>query len=253
MSSNLRNHDTYQIPRATKIKTVYSTEDELLGRTRLLSEWMSDGEIYLDVGCSSGEVIGSVGNRCSRAVGIDVDTRTMAEAKKQYPGFDFVLGSADNLPFADESFTTVSMLDVLEHVPDPQKSLSEIDRVLRPGGHLIISVPHKGSFWFIDAQRSKIFAAGRKILLGKNDKILEHKHYTTAELLELLPGYTVVNKHYGGLLLYPLCGYILMFTDSIGIRKISNAVRRIEESDFQRDYGERSWHLMMQLRKGERP
>ena len=252
MSPLLNDQDTYQIPRTTKVKVVYGSENGLLGRTRILSEWMSDGETYLDVGCSDGEVVGSVGSRCSKAVGLDVDTRTMTEARKRYPDFDFVLGSADNLPFEDESFTTVSMLDVLEHVPNPEKSLSEIDRVLKPGGYLIISVPHKGSFWFIDAQRSRIFAAGRKILLGKYDSVLEHKHYKTDELLKMLPSYTVVNEHYGGLLLYPLCGYVLMFTDSLGVKRLSDAIRRIEESDFQRDYGNKSWHLMMQLKKGEK-
>ena len=251
MSPILTNQDTYQIPPATEVKAGLRSENRLLGRAKLLHDWMSDGEIYLDVGCSNGEVIGSVGGRCSRAVGIDVDQRTMAEAKTNHPEFEFVLGSADDLPFDDETFTMVSLLDVLEHVPRPIESLKEINRVLKPGGHLVISVPHKGSFWFIDAQRSKIFAAGRKILLGKGDAVLDHKHYTTGELLDMLPGYTVVNKHYGGLLIYPLCGYALMFTDSMGIAGLSDKLRKIEEYDFQKDYGERSWHLMMQLMKGE--
>lgn len=251
MSQILNEQDTYQIPPTTKINSVTSLENGLLGRTKLLYNWMSDGEVYLDVGCSNGEVIGSVGKRCAKAVGIDIDERTMSEAKRNNPDFEFVLGSADNLPFDDETFTLVSMLDVLEHVPRPEESLNEINRILKPGGHLVISVPHKGSFWYIDAQRSKIFAAGRKILLGKGDAVLEHKHYLTKELLEMLPGYTLVNKHYGGLLIYPLCGYVLMFTDSIGLNSISDKIRMIEEYDFQKDYGTRSWHLMMQLKKGE--
>ena len=84
MSPLVNDQDTYQIPHTTKVKVVYGSENGLLGRTRILSEWMSDGETYLDVGCSDGEVVGSVGGRCSKAVGLDVDTRTMAEAKKTH-------------------------------------------------------------------------------------------------------------------------------------------------------------------------
>jgi SAM-dependent methyltransferase len=54
------------------------------------------------------------------------------------------VGDAQNMSgvIASGKFDTVLLLDVLEHVPDPAKVLSEIYRVLRPGGTLILSVPH---------------------------------------------------------------------------------------------------------------
>jgi SAM-dependent methyltransferase len=51
------------------------------------------------------------------------------------------LGSADNLPFADGQFDTVTHCEVLEHINDDRKVLSEINRVLTANGRLIISVP----------------------------------------------------------------------------------------------------------------
>jgi SAM-dependent methyltransferase len=51
------------------------------------------------------------------------------------------LGSADNLPFANEQFDTVIHCEVLEHINDDRKVLSEINRVLTLNGRLIISVP----------------------------------------------------------------------------------------------------------------
>ena len=45
------------------------------------------------------------------------------------------------LPFADASFDTVILSDVLEHVPSPSRLMSEIARLLAPGGHLLLNVP----------------------------------------------------------------------------------------------------------------
>lgn len=63
------------------------------------------------------------------------------------------------------------------------------------------------------------------------------------------PGYEIGRMHRGGFLLFPLCGYVLMFTDNMNVPAMSRALRRIEERDYQRDYGERSWHLMAEFRK----
>jgi SAM-dependent methyltransferase len=57
------------------------------------------------------------------------------------PGVD-VIGFADRLPFASESFDTVLATEVLEHVENAERAAAELFRVLRPGGHALISVPY---------------------------------------------------------------------------------------------------------------
>lgn len=52
-----------------------------------------------------------------------------------------VFGDGQRMPFAGDSFDTVVALEVLEHVRNPDACLAEIDRVLRPGGHLLLTVP----------------------------------------------------------------------------------------------------------------
>jgi len=56
---------------------------------------------------------------------------------------DYV-GDAQNLPFEKETFDVVFCSQVLEHLPEPQKALDEFARVLRPGGRLVLTVPHLG-------------------------------------------------------------------------------------------------------------
>ncbi|MGF2037077.1 MAG: class I SAM-dependent methyltransferase [Nostoc sp. CmiVER01] len=55
----------------------------------------------------------------------------------------FVCGDATALPFENNSFDAVTMFDLLEHVPDHQKAITEALRVLRPGGFILISTPNE--------------------------------------------------------------------------------------------------------------
>jgi SAM-dependent methyltransferase len=56
-------------------------------------------------------------------------------------------GDAQRLPFDDNSFDVATMLDVLEHLSDDCQALSEVRRVLRPGGALVMSVPAYQKLW----------------------------------------------------------------------------------------------------------
>jgi ubiquinone/menaquinone biosynthesis C-methylase UbiE len=58
-------------------------------------------------------------------------------------GADIQQGNLDaDLPFADQSFDYVTCLEGLEHIENPQQAMREFARVLKPGGHLIVSVPN---------------------------------------------------------------------------------------------------------------
>jgi SAM-dependent methyltransferase len=235
------------------ILLVDEADGTLLGRVKIAYDWIEEGDRLLDVGCSEGELLHWVSPKCRLAAGLDVDERTLRTAQARCPDAELHRGSADRLPFRDGCFTVVSMLDVLEHLTAPMEALEEVDRVLAPGGRFILSVPHKGTFGFIDAQKSQLFAAGRRLLLGKDDPVVDHRHFGLNEITGLLPGYEVGRMHSGGLLIYPLCGYALMVSDNIGAGRVSRAIRRLEEMDFTQDYGPRSWHIMLELRKeGER-
>jgi SAM-dependent methyltransferase len=85
----------------------------------------------LDVGCGRRPYVGLL-SEVSEYVGVDADTRSG----------DADLGAlAYALPFASASFDTVLSTQTLEHVEQPQRAVAEMARVLRPGGHLILSAP----------------------------------------------------------------------------------------------------------------
>jgi SAM-dependent methyltransferase len=65
---------------------------------------------------------------------------------------------AERLPFADASFDSVSLLDVLEHTRDERTTLAEVCRVLRPGGLLVLTVPGRHVFSVLDPDNAKFRA-----------------------------------------------------------------------------------------------
>jgi SAM-dependent methyltransferase len=75
--------------------------------------------------------------------------KTFFAGATEYVGMDYltdrskpdIVGSATDIPMPDLSFDTVVCTEVLEHVPDPSKAFSELCRVLKTGGHLILSTP----------------------------------------------------------------------------------------------------------------
>jgi SAM-dependent methyltransferase len=219
------------------------------GRAGVAAAWMEHKGMVLDIGCAAGMF--SLLSRESgvTGVGVDISLGSLRQAKKESPGFEFALASADHLPWPDQTFDTILMLDVLEHVPYEQEALAEVDRVLRPGGKFIISVPNKGEFNRVDAQNSLLFAMGRKAM-GRPGQHTLHRHYSIDELRALMPSsFRLSRVRYGGLLLFPLCGYVTMLTDNIRMHFFSSFVRSVEQVDFDRDFGQKSWHLMAEFIK----
>jgi SAM-dependent methyltransferase len=71
---------------------------------------------------------------------IEVDEARVAKAKRRHPGCDFRVGSVTDLPFADDEFDTVLDFSTIDHVADPARVLDEYQRVLKPGGRLVLVV-----------------------------------------------------------------------------------------------------------------
>jgi len=106
---------------------------------RLLARYRYDRPI-LDVGCGDGH-FASVLFPDGVDAGIDPSPASISEARRRGVFRDLKVASACALPFPDESFASIVSNCVLEHIPDLDGALSEIARVLKPGGLFVLTVP----------------------------------------------------------------------------------------------------------------
>lgn len=93
----------------------------------------------LDLGCGTGMLLMSLEKRAKFAVGVDMSAEMLGAAKKRATKTGLVLADADHLPFADESFDVVVSVTLLQNMPDPERTVRELVRVLQPGGKAIIT------------------------------------------------------------------------------------------------------------------
>lgn len=96
----------------------------------------------LDVGCSSGVLLSrlTVTYRIE-GVGVDISLSSLKTASLEDPHLNrYSLADGESLPFEEESFDYVFSFDLLEHLPEPEKCIREMSRVLKPGGVLLIYV-----------------------------------------------------------------------------------------------------------------
>lgn len=104
------------------------------------------GEKYLDAGCGTGLLLRHLPKG---SVGIDINPRNIARARKHAPNATLVEGDIEKMPFKDGEFSTVVCTEVIEHQPNPAPTIKELRRVLKKGGVLIGSVPSVSPVWFL--------------------------------------------------------------------------------------------------------
>ncbi len=114
----------------------------------------------LDVGCGAGFATNYLSGYSDNITGVDLAEGALQTAKKfGDKKIKYICADANHLPFEDQKFDVVISLDFLEHVPNPAKIISEVSRVLKPGGlffyhtfsknWLSYLVVIKGVEWFV--------------------------------------------------------------------------------------------------------
>ena len=103
-----------------------------------------EGETIVDIGCYSGTFTDAVACRLpgSQVTGIDYDPENLRIARFLYPERNFVRSSVYELTLGDESIDCITFQEVIEHLEGAAKAIKEINRVLKPGGTLILTTPH---------------------------------------------------------------------------------------------------------------
>ncbi|HWH10995.1 MAG TPA: class I SAM-dependent methyltransferase [Solirubrobacteraceae bacterium] len=160
------------------------------GRRRVIAEALrrmalpSDVAI-LDAGCGSGRNMVDLA-AFGRVTGLELADASVAKARERAVG-EVVQGTLDAMPFAADTFDLAVSFDVIEHLEDDRLALSELRRVVRPGGRLLLTVPAYPQLW------------------SQHDVVNHHfRRYTLRTLVAATDaaGWQIVSStHFNGLLL----------------------------------------------------
>ncbi len=101
----------------------------------------SHGTSLLDMPCGDGLVTSMMRAKFERVVGVDASGKHLAEARKRLPGAEFHEALIEQLRLG-ETFDTITMLNILEHVVDPVVTLRKAAEFLKRDGVLIVHVPN---------------------------------------------------------------------------------------------------------------
>lgn len=182
----------------------------------------------LDMGCGIGGYIHFVKDY-KEFTGIDLSDVAISESNKIFgnrPGVRYISMDATNLKFIDDYFDIIIAKEVIEHLPEPQRAIKEVFRVLKPGGLCVVSSPNSDSL-HLRVNR----------ILGYPDFKCSFDHikeFTFQEAVEILVHEGFMIKDTAGIFLHPYWG----------IKGIDTQVRHMTDNDprmieILRDLGKR--------------
>ena len=127
------------------------TNLEFLDQARVLRS----GDRILEIGCGIGSVVSRLSSQGYEVVGTDISCEAIEYGQKKYAGIRLEVQPAEALPYEDGAFDVVLSFDLFEHVAATDAHLSEVRRLLRPGGHYLFQTPNKYSNVVYETLRTK--------------------------------------------------------------------------------------------------
>lgn len=176
-----REFSTYQKYRLENWRTSYIKR--IFDALEIKSSLENRDDLYLDIGVGgSGYTVIEAAKKGVKSIGIDLSSVGMQQAKElaREQGVEnlcqFVISSAEDLPFKERTFSKISSIAVLEHLSDDKQAIAEISRVITERGRIFITVPNTYKRLFF------LF----RFLSRINDKKVGHlRHYSEEELIGL--------------------------------------------------------------------
>ena len=182
----------------TFVSQVQARERVFLKSLDFIERFVSHRGKILDVGTAGGSFLGVAKQRGWKVAGCEPNHWLSEWGRKRY-GITIKAGTIFNMELKDASFDVVTLWDVLEHAPDPKAVLIECNRILKPGGLLVVNYPD------IDSLIARLMGRKWVFLLSV------HLYYFTLETMRKmlqLSGFQLVKykRHWQSLEL----GYIFM-------------------------------------------
>ena len=132
--------------------------DRLQGEIAL--GFLSGCEKIIEAGCGTGRFTLKLAQAGHEVSAFDVSGQMLSEAREKVEGggagdrVSFALGDIEHINAADNAFDGAFTNAVIRHFPDPQKSISELARVVRPGGIVVVDYLNRSLFNLADAARN---------------------------------------------------------------------------------------------------
>lgn len=182
-------------------------------RIKVLKELLPHKKVdnVLFLGCGQGDELSLIVEGNVLVIGLDISRTGLQKAKAKNPNFIFIQGDAHYLPFRKKLFDIVICSEVLEHLPNTEKCISEIHRVLGEQGIFILTVPNWISFFGLFRKAGEII--NRSKLTSDNQPI--DNWFTPSKLKNLLKKKFSVTED-RGIWYYPPTGK--------GNKRISNKI-----------------------------
>lgn len=92
----------------------------------------------LEVGCGTGNYLERLNDKPTLLVGLDISRNMLVKAKSKLPDLMLIQSNAEYLPFSEDSFDAIYCIQVLHHILDKNKFISEIHRTLKQGGKFVL-------------------------------------------------------------------------------------------------------------------
>lgn len=235
----------YRLHRVAKwfTKNINPELSVLTDRQKWAFTWLPQSNLVVDIGCSNRPLINLLKSKCKKVIGIDTDIDALLSLRNQNLDITLVQAKAENLPLPSNFADVALLLDVLEHTQDEKMVISEAWRILKPDGLLILSVPYKGLFSFLDPEN-----LSRKIK-SKTDYPY-HKHYSFTDLRRLFFRlFKIEHKHYGGLFLFPITFGLNNFFSKHFNLDLSKFLNKVGDIDYNVSWGRMSYNLIIKARK----
>lgn len=147
-----------------------------------LSRQYQRNSTILDIGCGTGRISR---NFQGILIAFDINLWNLHRARYHAPHAYHFLGDAENLAIASDSVDFVLCTETLEHIPQANKLLEEVKRVLKPAGKLLLTVPTDSPIWKLRKHLTYTHPHSEPF----------HRNYSLKELRKLLNDFKIVEVH----------------------------------------------------------
>ncbi len=106
---------------------------------------IESGHKVLEIGCGIGSVTNHLAQKGIDAIGTDISDVAIQYGREKYPNAHLEAHPAEALPWPDNTFDVVLSFDLFEHIPDTDRHLSEVTRLLKDNGLYLFQTPNKFS------------------------------------------------------------------------------------------------------------